>query len=78
MHNFTPEDLLEFAYDESSSEKAAAIKAALEHDWSLREKLELIISAKKELETLSFSPRPNAIEKIMSHAEKSAVELHTH
>ena len=78
MHNFTPEDLLEFAYDETSPERTAAIKAALETDWSLREKLELILSAKKELETLSLSPRTEAIEKILNHAKKETIELHAH
>ena len=78
MHNFTPEDLLEFAYDETTPERTAAIKAALEHDWSLREKLELITSAKKELETLSLSPRTEAVDKILDHAEKTLIEFHTH
>lgn len=78
MHNFTSEDLLEFAYDETSPERTAAIKAALESDWTLREKLELLKSAKKELETLSISPRTEALEKILNHAGKTVIALEAH
>jgi len=58
MHSFTLEDLVQYAYQEASTEKRAAIKLALETDWELREKYEVIASAQKRLETLSlFAPR---------------------
>lgn len=44
MHNFTPEDLLLYLYNETSPAQTAEIKAALETDWSLREKFEVITS----------------------------------
>jgi hypothetical protein len=77
MHNFTPEDLLQYAYNETSPEKTAAIKLALETDWTLREKLEVITAAQTRLEKLTLSPRPETIDKIMAYAEKAVNELST-
>jgi len=71
MHNFTPEDLVQYLYQETSPSKTAAIKAALETDWSLREKLEVLKSAQSKLEPVSVSPREQTIANIMEHAEKS-------
>jgi len=75
MHNFTPEDLLRYLYNETSPAQAAEIKAALESDWSLREKFEVITSAQKRLEALKMSPSQQTIDNIMSHAEKAVAEL---
>jgi hypothetical protein len=75
MHNFTPEDLLRFLYKETSPTQTAQILAALESDWSLREKLEVISSARKRLKKLSLSPSKRTIENIMNYAEKGIVEL---
>jgi hypothetical protein len=75
MHNFTPEDLLQYCYNETSPEKTAAIKLALETDWTLREKLEVIKSGQARLEKLTLSPRPEAIDKIMAYAEKAVNEV---
>jgi hypothetical protein len=47
MQNFTPEDLLQYLYNETSPRKTAEIKEALEKDYSLREKFEVITSAQK-------------------------------
>ncbi len=75
MHNFTPEDLLRFMYKETSSNQTAQILAALESDWSLREKLEVISSAQKRLKKLSLSPSKRTLENIMNYAEKGIAEL---
>ena len=75
MHNFTPEDLLQYLYNETSPAQKAAIKAALETDWSLREKFEVITSAKSRLETLKMSPSQKTIDNILSYAEKAVAEL---
>ena len=47
MHNFTPEDLVQHLYNETSPEKSTAIKAALETDWSLREMYDVIVFKNK-------------------------------
>ena len=75
MHNFTPEDLLLYLYNETSPEQTAQIKAALETDWSLREKFEVITSAQKRLEALKMSPSQQTIDNILSYAEKAVAEL---
>jgi len=75
MHNFTPEDLLQYLYNETSPAQTAQIKAALETDWSLREKFEVITSAQKRLETLKMSPSQQTIDNILNYAEKAVSEL---
>lgn len=75
MHNFTPEDLLQYLYSETSSARSAAINAALETDWSLREKFEVITSAQSRLEALKMSPSQKTIDNILSYAEKAVAEL---
>ena len=75
MHNFTPEDLLLYLYNETSPAQTAQIKAALETDWSLREKFEVITSAQKRLEALKMSPSQQTIDNILSYAEKAVAEL---
>ena len=78
MHNFTPEDLVLFLYHETSLQKSADIKAALENDWILREMFETIEAAHNELEPLKLQPREEAVKKILRHSEKSMSKLHQH
>ena len=78
MHSFTPEDLLQYLYKETSIEKTAAIKAALESDWSLREKFEVISTGSKRLEKITLSPRKKTIDNILSYAEKAVEEFSHH
>ncbi|MGC4100245.1 hypothetical protein [Ferruginibacter sp.] len=75
MQNFTPEDLLLYLYNETSPAQTAAIKAALENDWSLREKFEVITAAQSKLETLKMSPSQQTIDNILNYAEKAVSEL---
>ena len=78
MHIFTPEDLVQYLYNETSPQKSEAIKTALETDWHLKEMFDVIVSAQKRLEVLQLSPREEAVKKILRHAEKALAELHTH
>jgi hypothetical protein len=73
MNNFTPEDMIRFLYNEMSAEEKSAIQLALESDWTLREKLEVLKEAVKSLDTLTFSPRPQSIFAIMQYAEDAKV-----
>lgn len=77
MHSFTPEDLIQYVYNETSLQKSAAIRVALEADWSLREQYEEILSAQQSLEKVTFSPRLKAIDNILAYAEKSVVHAET-
>ena len=77
MHSFTSEDLVQYIYNETSTQKSAAIKVALETDWNLREKYDEIMSAHKCLEKVTLSPRKKAVDKILAYAEKSVRHLTT-
>ena len=77
MHSFTQEDLLQYLYKETSPEISATLKAALETDWILHEKFEVISAAVNCLEKLSLSPRKIAVDNILNYAERSVTELST-
>jgi hypothetical protein len=74
MHNFTPEDLLLYLYSETSPAQTAAITAALETDWSLREKFEELTAAQKELSFIKLSPSRKTTDNILNYAEKAISE----
>lgn len=78
MQSFTMEDLLQYLYKETSPERTAAIKAALESDWSLHEKFEVMETASKNLEQIKLSPREQTIDFILNYAEKTVEELTPH
>lgn len=72
MHNFTMEDLLQYLYQDTSPEKTAAIKEALQADWSLREKMNILAGTHNQLnEVKMVSPSQRTIDNILSYAEKS-------
>ena len=76
MHNFTQEELLQYLYKETSTDKTAAIEAALSSDWNLREKLSELQAAQQQLnEVKPVSPRKATIDKILQYADKSVEEL---
>lgn len=75
MHNFTLEDLLRYLYKETSPSQTAEIRAALEADWSLREKFEVLSSAHKRLDALQLSPSQRSVDAILNYAEKAVEEL---
>ncbi|MBA2249844.1 MAG: hypothetical protein H0W12_06590 [Chitinophagaceae bacterium] len=77
MHIFTPEDLVQYLYNETSRKKSAAIEAALEANWRLKEIFDVIVTAHKRLEAFEISPRKKVISEILAHAKKRMNELHT-
>ncbi|MBK7884893.1 MAG: hypothetical protein IPJ81_14760 [Chitinophagaceae bacterium] len=77
MHKFIEEDLIQFLYNESCIEKTAQIKSALETDWELKEKYDLLVSVHERLHEISLSPSQNSIDNILSYAERSVGELST-
>ena len=70
---FTPEDLLRYLYKETSPEMSAAIEAALQEDWTLREKLEVLKTSAQNLDRIVESPRTEVIMNIMQYARESAI-----
>ncbi len=77
MHSFTQDDLVQYLYKETSPEKSAILKAALETEWILREKYEELSAAMNSMEKLSLSPRKIAVDKILKYAERSVKKIST-
>ena len=77
MPNFTTEDLIQYLYHDTSIDKASAIEKALETDWALQEKLEVLKDSTERLDKMVKSPRPQSIEAILNYARSTAeVEQH--
>lgn len=74
MTNFTPEELIQYLYKETSPVQTAAIEKALEKDWTLREKLEVLKASYQRLDTLTESPRTEVILNVLNYARESSVE----
>ncbi len=74
MTNFTPEDLLQYLYNETSAEVNAAIETALQHDWTLREKLTVLKTSMNRLDRIVASPRTEVVLNILNYARKTEVE----
>lgn len=68
MTNFTPEDLLMYLYKESSAEQTVAIETALEKDWTLREKLNVLKTSMQRLDKITTSPRTEVVLNVLSYA----------
>jgi hypothetical protein len=71
---FTPEDLLRYLYKETSPEMSAAIEAALDEDWTLREKLDVLKASARNLDKIVESPRTEVITNILRYARETAAE----
>lgn len=74
MTNFTPEDLLLYLYKETSAEQTAAIETALQKDWTLREKLDVLKASMQRLDKIVQSPRTEVVLNVLHHAREQATE----
>jgi hypothetical protein len=72
MHNYSPEDLILYLYKETSPETSAAIEEAIKSDWTLREKLEVLKTSMKRLDSIVTSPRTELILNVMKYAAKES------
>ncbi len=72
MNNFTTEDMIRFLYNEMNAEETAQLLAALEADWTLKEKFDVLKSSMDSLDTLRYSPRRKSIDAIMQYAEDTS------
>ena len=73
MHNYTPEDLILFLYKETSPEATTAIEKALEEDWTLKEKFNVLKTSMERLNSITVSPRTEVILNVLRHARKEEV-----
>jgi hypothetical protein len=74
MTNFTPEDLLLYLYNETSVKQTAEIEAALEKDWTLREKLTVLKASMQRLDKITVSPRTEVVLNVLNHAREHSAE----
>jgi hypothetical protein len=75
---FTPEELIQYLYKETSPVKTAEIEKALQNDWALREKLEILQHSMLTLDTPLESPRTEAVLKVLSYARETMGETVQH
>ena len=68
MLNYTTEDLLLYLYRETSDKESANIREALENDWDLKEKYDVLKNSMLALDKMIESPRPESIKAILSYA----------
>lgn len=70
---FTPEELIQYMYKETSTEKTRAIDEALLNDWTLRDKLEVLKASSDCLDKIVESPRTEPVLNVLNYARESAV-----
>jgi len=75
---FTPEELVQYLYNETSPERSADIEAALQYDWTLREKLEVLQHSSYTLSKGLESPRTQAVMNIINYARETMGEALQH
>jgi hypothetical protein len=71
MHHYTPEDLIQYLYKETSQKVTAAIEDALQKDWTLREKLAVLKASMQRLDTAMEQPRTEVVLSILKYATKT-------
>ncbi len=77
MPNFTTEDLIQYLYHETSKERSLAIEKALDENWELQEKIDVLKDSLQRLDKIVESPRPQSVSAILQYARSSAeVEQH--
>ena len=72
MPNFTTEDLLVYLYDEMDAENACELETALQSDWALQQKFDVLKEAQQHLNEIPVvSPRLATVASILGYAEAS-------
>ena len=62
-----------YLYKEAAPEQATAIEEALKQDWTLREKLAVMKTAMERLDSLTVSPRTEAVLAVLKYAATQQV-----
>ena len=76
MPKFTTEDLLLFLYDEMKADQKKELEVALQTDWALAQKYQVLKESHNTLSSIKpASPRTKTITAIMQYAEES---VHQH
>ena len=75
---FTPEELIQYLYKETSPARTAQIEEVLQHDWTLREKLEVLKNTVQALDRPLESPRTESVMNVLNYARESVSESVQH
>ena len=75
---FTPEELIQYLYKETSPARTAQIEEMLQIDWSLREKLEVLQNSMQMLERPLEYPRTEAVMNVLNYARETVTESVQH
>jgi hypothetical protein len=75
---FTPEELIQYLYKETSPARTAQIEEVLQHDWTLREKLEVLKNTLQAIDRPLESPRTEAVMNVLNYARESVSESVQH
>ena len=75
---FTPEELIKYLYKETSPARTAQIEEMLQHDWTLREKLEVLQNSMNLLDRPLESPRSEAVLNVLNYARETVTESVQH
>jgi hypothetical protein len=75
---FTPEELIQYLYKETSPARTAQIEEVLQHDWTLREKLEVLKNTLQLIDRPLESPRTEAVMNVLNYARESVSESVQH
>ncbi len=72
MLKYTTEDLLLYLYQETSPEQNEKIKEALEADWDLKEKFDVLVHSVNTLDKMIESPRVESVNAILNYARMTS------
>ena len=75
---FTPEELIQYLYKETSPARTAVIEEALQHDWTLREKVEVLQHSMQALKRPLESPRTESVMNVLNYARETMGETIQH
>ena len=73
QQRFTPNQLVQYLYRETSISDTFAIEETLSKDVSTREEFELLSKAYRQLPKVKFSPSERAVQNILRHSERTAL-----
>lgn len=77
MMNFTPEQLIAYYYHELPKDEYQAITEALQENWALREKYQVLCEAAERLNRPLQKPSFKSIEQVLSHVpQRFSLEMH--
>ncbi len=77
MTKITQEDLVRYLYKETSERKTAAITAALQTDYILKESYNQLLATYNAMDEGIVAPRQQAVDNILKYAAKKQRHLHS-